>query len=63
LAIANATRLVSIAYSLIFVLGGVLIIGGLLAQGMTPFVIAAAGGVHAGWAGDSGRIFRHCPGF
>ena len=30
--IANATRLVSIAYSLIFVLGGVLIIGGLLAQ-------------------------------
>jgi len=41
--IANATRLVSIAYSLIFVLGGVLIIGGLLAQGMTPFVIAAAG--------------------
>ena len=41
--IANATRLVSIAYSLIFVLGGVLIIGSLLAQGMTPFVIAAAG--------------------
>jgi len=40
---ANATRVVSIVYSLIFVLGGVLIIGGLLAQGLTPFVIAAAG--------------------
>ena len=39
--VANATRAVSIAYSLIFVLGGVLIIGGLLARGMTPFVIAA----------------------
>ena len=42
--VANATRAVSIAYSLIFVLGGLLIIGGLLARGMTPFVIAAAGG-------------------
>lgn len=42
--IANATRAVSIAYSLIFVLGGVLIISGLLARGLTPFVIAAAGG-------------------
>ncbi|MDP3438318.1 MAG: DUF2189 domain-containing protein [Azonexus sp.] len=40
---ANATRVVSVVYSLIFVLGGVLIIGGLLAQGLTPFVIAAAG--------------------
>ena len=42
--VANATRAVSIIYSLIFVLGGVLIIGGLLASGLTPFVIAAAGG-------------------
>ena len=41
--IANATRGVSIIYSLVFVLGGVVIIGGLLAKGMTPFVIAAAG--------------------
>jgi uncharacterized membrane protein len=41
--IANATRGVSIMYSLIFVLGGVLIMGGLLAKGMTPFIIAAAG--------------------
>ena len=42
--VAKATRSFSIAYSLIFVLGWVLIIGGLLARGMTPFVIAAAGG-------------------
>ena len=42
--VANATRAVSIIYSLIFVLGGVLILGGLLANGLTPFVIAAAGG-------------------
>lgn len=41
--VANATRVVSIVYSLIFVLGGVLILGGLLAQGLTPFVMAAAG--------------------
>jgi len=41
--VANATRVVSIVYSLIFVLGGVLIIGSLLAQGLTPFVLAAAG--------------------
>lgn len=40
---ANATRAVSIAYSLIFVLGGVVIIGGLLARGLTPFVLAAVG--------------------
>lgn len=40
---AGATRAVSVAYSLIFVLGGVAIIGGLLAQGWSPFVIAAAG--------------------
>ena len=41
--LANATRAVSIGYSLIFVLGGLLIIGGLLAQGWTPFIIPAAG--------------------
>ena len=40
---ANATRGISIAYALIFVLGGALIIGGLLRQGWTPFIIAAAG--------------------
>lgn len=40
---ANTTRGVSIGYSLIFVLGGGLIIGGLLRQGWTPFIIAAAG--------------------
>lgn len=41
--IASATRGISIAYAAIFVLGGVLIIGGLMLQGWTPFVIAAAG--------------------
>lgn len=40
---ANATRVVSITYSLVFVLGGLLIMGSLLAQGLTPFLIAAAG--------------------
>ena len=40
---ANATRGISIGYSLIFVLAGGLIIGGLLRQGWTPFIIAAAG--------------------
>jgi uncharacterized membrane protein len=40
---ANATRGISILYSLVFVLGGLAIIGGLLARGMTPFVLAAAG--------------------
>ena len=43
LRVANATRGISIAYASIFVLGGVLIMGGLLLQGWTPFVIAAAG--------------------
>ncbi|MDD2741177.1 MAG: DUF2189 domain-containing protein [Rhodocyclaceae bacterium] len=42
--LANATRMTSIAYAAIFTLGGLVIIGGLLASGMTPFVIAAAGG-------------------
>jgi uncharacterized membrane protein len=32
-----------LAYALLFTLGGLAIIGGLLAQGWTPFVIAAAG--------------------
>ena len=42
--LANATRMTSIAYAAIFTLGGLLIIGSLLASGMTPFIIAAAGG-------------------
>ena len=42
--LANATRAVSIAYALLFVAGGALIMGALLAQGYAPFVIAAAGG-------------------
>ena len=41
--LANVTRGVSIAYSALFTLGGLLIIGGLLANGLTPFIIAAAG--------------------
>ena len=40
---ANATRGISIGYSLVFVLGGLAIIGSLLAQGLTPFIIPAAG--------------------
>src|SRR5574343_992700 len=41
--IAGATRAVGLAYALLFTVGGLAIIGGLLAQGWTPFVIAAAG--------------------
>jgi uncharacterized membrane protein len=41
--IANATRGVSFGYALVFTLGGLVILGGLLAQGWAPFVIAAAG--------------------
>jgi uncharacterized membrane protein len=41
--LANATRSTSIAYAAIFTLGGALILGGLLSQGFTPFLIAAAG--------------------
>lgn len=41
--LANATRGVSIGYSALFVLGGIVIIGGLLTRGWTPFVLAAAG--------------------
>lgn len=42
--LAAATRGVSTAYSLIFTLGGLLISAGLLAGGLLPFVVAAAGG-------------------
>jgi uncharacterized membrane protein len=42
-ALANATRGVSIAYAAIFTLAGLLIVGTLLTQGLTPFVVAAAG--------------------
>lgn len=41
--VANATRGTSIAYAAIFTLGGAIILAGLLSQGFTPFVIAAAG--------------------
>ncbi|PKO41790.1 MAG: hypothetical protein CVU33_00245 [Betaproteobacteria bacterium HGW-Betaproteobacteria-6] len=41
--IAGATRGISTGYALIFSLGGLAIMGGLLAQGWTPFIIAAAG--------------------
>lgn len=41
--VANATRTTSIAYAAIFTLIGAAIIGSLLAQGLTPFVVAAAG--------------------
>ena len=41
--IANGTRAVSIAYALLFVSGGAAIMGGLLARGHAPFVVAAAG--------------------
>ena len=40
---SGATRGVSTAYALIFTLGGLLIMGGLLSQGWSPFVLAAAG--------------------
>ncbi len=42
-AIANATRSTSIAFAGVFTLIGALILGGLLSQGFTPFIIAAAG--------------------
>jgi uncharacterized membrane protein len=41
--LASETRGASTAYTAIFVLAGAAIIGGLLARGWTPFVIAAAG--------------------
>lgn len=41
--LANATRAVSIAYAGIFTLVGLVIMGSLLALGLTPLVIAAAG--------------------
>ena len=40
---ANATRGVSIAYAAFFTLAGLAIVGSLLALGLTPFVVAAAG--------------------
>ena len=42
-AMANATRTASLAYAAIFTFFGLLIMGGLLLQGLTPFIIAAAG--------------------
>jgi len=42
-AMARLTRSISTGFSGIFVLFGVIILGGLLAQGLTPFVVAAAG--------------------
>lgn len=41
--VANETRGVSIAYTVFFVMGGLLIMGSLLSRGWTPFIIAAAG--------------------
>ncbi|PKO88685.1 MAG: hypothetical protein CVU18_06440 [Betaproteobacteria bacterium HGW-Betaproteobacteria-12] len=41
--LAAATRRTSVAYALIFTVGGALIGGGLLASGLTPLLIAAAG--------------------
>ena len=42
-ALAGATRGVSSAYAAVFRLAGLLIVGTLLAQGLTPFVVVAAG--------------------
>lgn len=42
-ALAGATRAASSAYAGIFTLIGAVIIGGLLSQGFTPFIVAAAG--------------------
>ncbi len=41
--LAAATRFPSIAYALVFTVIGALILGGLLAAGLAPFMIAAAG--------------------
>jgi uncharacterized membrane protein len=41
--LAGATRGVSSAYAAIFTLAGLLIVGTLLARGLAPFVVAAAG--------------------
>jgi uncharacterized membrane protein len=61
--VANATRGISIGYALIFTLGGLAIMGGLLAQGWTPFIIAAAGAfmligpvILAGFFGIAGAL-------
>jgi uncharacterized membrane protein len=42
-ATANATRGASLGYAAIFTFLGLIIMGGLLVQGLTPFIIAAAG--------------------
>jgi uncharacterized membrane protein len=42
-AMANATRGIGIAYATLFTLVGAIILGLLLTQGFTPFIIAAAG--------------------
>lgn len=42
-ALAWATRRVSVAYAGVFALGGLVILGSLLANGLSPIVIAAAG--------------------
>ena len=61
--LANATRGISIGYALIFTLGGLAIMSSLLAQGWTPFIIAAAGAfmligpvVLAGFFGIAGAL-------
>ena len=41
--IANATRCVSFGYAALFTLVGAVILGFLLTQGFTPFIVAAAG--------------------
>lgn len=41
--LANATRRISAAYAIIFTVSGAIIMGGLLALGLAPLVIAAAG--------------------
>ncbi|MFN4327196.1 MAG: DUF2189 domain-containing protein [Azonexus sp.] len=61
--VAHATRGISMVYSALFVAGGGLIMGGLLAHGWTPFIIAAAGAflllgpaVLAGYFGIAGAL-------
>ncbi len=76
--LANATRAVSIAYAGIFTLAGSFILGGLLALGLAPLVVAAAGafmlvgpavlagffGIAAAWeAGERVRFAAVAEGF
>jgi len=58
--IFSATRSISVIYSLIFALGGLVIMGGLLAQGWTPFIIAAAGAFMLIGPAILAGILRHC---